>query len=274
MSSIRWVCLAALAVALLPAAAGAGPIPPLTNITWGSATNIAGDSDVDTTGSLVYAYNFGDVNGETGEATTTTVNGVTFLPFGVATPTSPSVTTGNVTVTETASGYFLASVVGHGSASPPFGGLTSQYQALLTSGVYSINTDDIMVDLGGLTTGHSYRLQVWTNNSNDYYNFLFDQVLVSGATTNVTLDTNVTDSEGGLGQYVIGTFVAPGSTAHFTLTGTPAGLLPLLNGLQLRDASSPVPEIDPAGMGSVVALVTGALGLLERRRTKAQARAA
>ncbi len=34
---------------------------------------------------------------------------------------------------------------------------------------------------------------------------------------------------------------------------------------------SPVPEIDPAGMGSVLTLVTGALGLLERRRLKAKA---
>jgi len=33
--------------------------------------------------------------------------------------------------------------------------------------------------------------------------------------------------------------------------------------------SAPVPEIDPAGMGSVLALVTGVLGLLERRRLKA-----
>ena len=32
---------------------------------------------------------------------------------------------------------------------------------------------------------------------------------------------------------------------------------------------APVPEIDPAGIGSVLALVTGALGLLERRRLKA-----
>ena len=32
--------------------------------------------------------------------------------------------------------------------------------------------------------------------------------------------------------------------------------------------ATPVPEIDPNGMGSVVALVTGALGLLERRRLK------
>jgi len=33
---------------------------------------------------------------------------------------------------------------------------------------------------------------------------------------------------------------------------------------------APVPEIDPAGMGSVLALVTGALGLLERRRLKSK----
>jgi hypothetical protein len=31
---------------------------------------------------------------------------------------------------------------------------------------------------------------------------------------------------------------------------------------------APVPEIDPAGVGSVLALVTGALALIERRRLK------
>ncbi len=35
-----------------------------------------------------------------------------------------------------------------------------------------------------------------------------------------------------------------------------------------RLTSNTVPEIDPAGMGSVLALVTGALGLIERRRLK------
>lgn len=34
-------------------------------------------------------------------------------------------------------------------------------------------------------------------------------------------------------------------------------------------AGAGVPEIDPSGLGSVIALVTGALGLLERRRLKA-----
>lgn len=34
--------------------------------------------------------------------------------------------------------------------------------------------------------------------------------------------------------------------------------------------SAPVPEIDPSGVGSVLALVSGALGLLERRRLMAK----
>lgn len=38
--------------------------------------------------------------------------------------------------------------------------------------------------------------------------------------------------------------------------------------LTFKLESAPVPEIDPAGMGSVLALVTGTLSLLERRRLK------
>ena len=38
--------------------------------------------------------------------------------------------------------------------------------------------------------------------------------------------------------------------------------------LKVEAQQQAVPEIDPAGIGSVMALVTGALGLLERRRAK------
>jgi hypothetical protein len=34
--------------------------------------------------------------------------------------------------------------------------------------------------------------------------------------------------------------------------------------------ATPIPEIDPSGVGSVLALVSGALGLLERRRLMAK----
>jgi hypothetical protein len=39
--------------------------------------------------------------------------------------------------------------------------------------------------------------------------------------------------------------------------------------LGLTGSPSPVPEIDPAGMGSILALLGGSLGLLERRRKRA-----
>lgn len=45
---------------------------------------------------------------------------------------------------------------------------------------------------------------------------------------------------------------------------------PVVDGAWTLGTATPsaVPEIDPAGIGSVLALVTGALGLLERRRLK------
>ena len=49
---------------------------------------------------------------------------------------------------------------------------------------------------------------------------------------------------------------------------SPGAGYPLFFSIDATVAS--VPEIDPAGMGTVLALVTGALGLLERRRLKAK----
>jgi ubiquitin len=60
----------------------------------------------------------------------------------------------------------------------------------------------------------------------------------------------------------------------FVLSGAYAGQSSVsLSGSSLVlniQGSAAVPEIDPAGMGSVLALVTGALGLLDRRRLKAK----
>lgn len=50
---------------------------------------------------------------------------------------------------------------------------------------------------------------------------------------------------------------------NFVLTG---GFNTGAGSITIEAASAPVPEIDPAGIGSVFALVAGAIGLLERRR--------
>ena len=86
--------LAALAVAAL---AGLAANAAASTISWGTATNISGDTDVSTLGSLVVANDIGY------QDTSQTVNGVTFSPF-TATSGSATVTQGNVTLSAPTNG--------------------------------------------------------------------------------------------------------------------------------------------------------------------------
>jgi len=64
--------------------------------------------------------------------------------------------------------------------------------------------------------------------------------------------------------YNIGTF-----GWYFSLNGMPNSVAANFYGVSSElTVPNAVPEIDPAGMGSVLALVTGALALIERRRLK------
>ncbi len=95
---------------------------------------------------------------------------------------------------------------------------------------------------------------------------------------------------GGFGVNVYGTISLKASVWHeITLAGHNAGGVTAVNfftrgsltdpyttleetpGISINAVPEPstVPEIDPAGFGSVLALVTGALGLFERRRRQA-----
>jgi hypothetical protein len=262
-------CPAAVASASLIAAAIAAPAwagPPA--ITWGSATTIAGDTDVSTSGTLLYAYNVG-WNGTTGGPGGTpgtgvaaaTVNGVTFSAFGLPggyTNFESTVTVGSVTMTE--SPGFLWSSNSLGNAS----GLSSSYQSLLASGGGASNPSTITVTLGGLTVGQQYQLQVWSNNSgngNGPFGTPIANTLVSSA---VTLDANTTNTSGGVGQYVLGTFTAATTSMNFTLAGSGGGAAsPMINAFQVRDIT-PIPG--PGGLA--LALGLGAVGSGGRRRRR------
>lgn len=235
---------------------------PLAALTWGSATNISGDSDVDTTGTLLYAYNFGSQS----SATTQTVNGVTFQPFVIFDNAGPQ-TTGNVTVSEL-DPHYLVSDLNVGSVNAPFSGLSASYRAILSSEVYGSNFGDIQVDLGGLTPGTDYRLQWWTNDSaaarslgNSFY---FENTYGTGSLGSVTLDSNTISGTGGLGQYVIGTFTATGTAASFTLTGSGTGIttFPMMNALQVRAVAVPEPATCIAAMAG---LACGGFSIWRRR---------
>jgi hypothetical protein len=234
-------CVAIMATSLAAAAgtamnASAGPI------VWGSAQNISGDSDVNTSGSLVYGYQFGA--GLTG---TTTVNGVQFQPFNVSNGVSTA-TLGNVTLTSTGSnpypGVMYASS-GITSGSAPYATLSGDYQSLLSSKVASYLEDTnggarLDIQLGGLTAGTSYLVQWWSSVTDILYEP--SQTVVLGS-PNATLDANTTNTTGGLGQYATGTFTAAGASETITLLGVtmyaPPYDAPTINALQVRAVPEP-----------------------------------
>jgi hypothetical protein len=103
--------------------------------------------------------------------------------------------------------------------------------------------------------------------------------LIDGTAANTTPWTGTAIVGGGQmpgGQFLGASFVAlaQSSNASFWMSAfsQPKAFTYAMFGVSEElTVSATVPEIDPAGMGSVLALVTGALGLFERRRLKMRA---
>lgn len=215
-------------------------------INWGSATNISGSSDVSTAGTLLGAFNVGGPS--------TVVNGVTFQAFALG---GISNTVGNFTLASTA----VINSSPSGSALAPFTALPAGYQTLLGSS--AANGRLLTLTLNGLTVGRSYLFETWVNESASATSqgFTFDVVISAG--NNVTLDPNPSLAEGGLGQYVLGTFTATATSQQVTYDDSEIG--GRLNAFQLRLAAAPaVPEPGTALAG----LASLGLCLGARRRRK------
>ena len=152
-SSLLRFLLSTTAIAALVTSSAAAPI------TWGSASNISGDSDVNTLGTLVAAFNVGP-NG----VPDTTVNGVLFQGFPVVTFSSGA-TSGNFAFTTMPITSSFLSESDFGSAMPPFSNLSAPYQTLLSSGT-GTPQGVVVLTISGLSLGTLYQFQWWDNNSN------------------------------------------------------------------------------------------------------------
>ena len=195
-----------------------------SNILWGAPATIADDTDVITNGGLLYAYN--DAN------TATSVNGGAF-----AAGNSQSAFGSNVSMSGNTS--FSPTAFGSGTGSP-WSGLSSAYQTTLKGGAYTANNGTQTVTLKNLMAGHPYLVQIWVNDNRALASNRTETVTSSGGNT-VTLDYNNTGTNGGVGQYTIGTFTANATNQTFTLAGVlPAGgNSAQLNAIQVRDLSAP-----------------------------------
>ena len=203
------------------------------SITWSTRALITGDADVSTNGGLLYAYDDSNISA--------TVNTVNF-----AAGNSASTFGGNITI----SGYYWYNTTAFGSMTgTPWDNLNTNYQSVLQGGVYASSGNTMSVTLSNLTVGHPYLLQVWVCDTRIGASNRTETVTSSGGNT-LTLDYNNTSTNGGVGQYAIGTFTADAPTQVFTMTGAqPAtGNSAQLNAIQVRDTS--------VASGSVIASIT------------------
>jgi len=255
IASTRRSLLAAVLVSLT--ALGAALTTQAATITWGAAQNITGDTDVSTTGTLVDAFNIGPT-----ATPATVVNGVNFASFAYPTASLTTYTQGNYKVEVSAA--LLGSASTFGSGSPPFSSLSAPYVTLLSTGGGASFGANYTLTMSGLTVGQEYQFQWWSNNSS---------ATVDGTTATagnaVTLDSNLTNAGGGVGQFAIGTFIADNAAQQIVFTRTAGSSISTVNGFQLRQLApgpgTAVPEPGSALMGMLVLGLCG-LGSARRRR--------
>jgi len=217
-------------------------------ITWSSPTAVSGDADVITTGTLVAARNFSQTQ------LTPVVNGVLFDIFPI--PNGGTGAAGIPNVATLAFSNADSSDVAYGSATAPFSSLSAQYQYLLGSGAGSSTGATLTLTLLNLTNNTPYVFQWWSNDSD--LNFGGVNSTTATAINGVTLDENSSNAAGGLGQWVLGTFTASGTTQAITFSGP----RPVINAFQLRA----VPEPGTLTLMAFSSLALGGLAFGCRRR--------
>ena len=190
------------------------------------------------------------------------------VQWGVAGTYSFVMTSPTATVNAPLGGAF--SMVA-GTVSPDGGNLFAATSQVGTSGL-----QQLFQTISGLTAGNEYTLSFYeglgqrsgyTGTASGFWNVTFGSETYTSPTVN-------TPSGGFTGWTQRSTTFTASSASQllmFVFTGSSSGSFPVgaLDGVWLGEPSpAPVPEIDPASFGSALALVVGALGILERRARK------
>jgi autotransporter-associated beta strand protein len=191
-------------------------VSPLAPVAWERWQETTGDSDVNTLGTPVKAYAFGNTS------PAAPINGVTFTRF--ATQATDTISG----MTNTASAF--------GSASAPYANLSADYKTLLGNANYSPNQYGSLT-LNGLTPGQWYAVQVWVNDSRAGSGGRWTRI--NGSTFLSHNPGGPSDNlayEGGLGHHMLGTFRASAASQRFDFGASASAQI---NGLQLRAIPAP-----------------------------------
>ena len=196
------------------------------------------------------------------------VNGVTFNPFAVNSTGGPvsTATVGNFTLAT--ADLFLSDNTLYGAAVAPFTSLSAGYQTLLQSATSTVTPFTFTLTMNSLTAGNLYQFQWVANLSGPGA-----QLHSATAGNTVTLNDNVTNLNGGLGQFAVGSFVA--NAPNQVITFSPVGAGPQfaqINGFQLRNVG-PVPESASLLFGLGLIPLIGFVELRRKRRSRETAAA-
>jgi len=216
------------------------PILSAATVTWGSSTTISGDTDVANFGTLSYAYYFANVYNPPA-ADAEVVNGVSFQKVTMANPysvVSPfSIGGGNLTASGSSG---IVSMADSNSNSSPYASLSASYQNILGGQLYDNNNCTLSLTLNNLTSGQSYMVQFWCNESRAIYGVETRTGRITAGGQYVDITYNTTQTEGGVGQWVAATFTADASSETFAFTGVSGDQnIPMLNAVQVRSVPEP-----------------------------------
>lgn len=214
-------------------------------ITWSGPNPIVNDSDVITTGTLVYAFNFSQTQ------LPVTVNTVPFAQFAI--PNGGNAIVGNNATATIGFQNIESSDSNYGSIFGFFATLSGPYQTLLASGMGSSTGATLTLNMYSLNNGSTYLFQAWCNDSDGAFG---GTPTVFSAGNSVTAPSNLS-GPGSAGTWVSGTFTATGTTQAITLSGFGPGAHPVINAFQLREVPAP---------GAAAMLGLGSLLAARRRR--------
>jgi len=194
------------------------------DITWQGPVTISGTSDVSTQGTLVGTWAPGD---DAYNPDSLPVNGVTFNAYGSG-PFNSFVSTSGINNHYT------------GYNNPGTG--DNNYDTILKAAVYS-DGSSISLTWGGLAPGDTYLLEFWVQDGRNSTTAERSETLTGGANTSAALAYG--SGSTGPGQFILGTFVADGTTETLTLNasgGADIGPSAQVNLMQLRNIS-PRPSV-------------------------------
>ncbi len=194
------------------------------SINWSTPTTVSGDSDVTNSGTALYAYYLG------GGGANQTINGVTFTNVG------GTATWGNVAFTGAGTFSYATNILG--TSVTPFSNLSVAYSNVLSGGIWIAGGAAVTVTFNNLIIGHQYTVQFWANDSRGSGVQTNRYDTLSGNWGSSKLLFNSTHVAGGVGQYVIGNFIADATSQSFVVTGgnlTSGGSVSQTEAIQVRD---------------------------------------